>query len=131
MKTIYRHVRPAALSFGKRLAALVGGLTARAGGVAATINLLSIIIALIVGTGCRVTPPANTQSLYKNTTWGAVVSWPDGATTPSLKVGIIREMWLVNPTSIVPVYCAPLATESDADLNLLHNKASEKINTKP
>jgi len=88
------------------------------------------IIALAVLCGCRVVPPVGTQSLYKNTTWGIVVSWPDGSTSPSVKAGVIRELWLVNPTSIVPVYAAPIEANTDADMNLLHQTAKENINTK-
>lgn len=93
---------------------------------------------LIVGTslfllafcnGCY-TPIKNHQTLAKSTTFGLQLDWPATSSYPSLKVGLIRDLYLVNPTSIVPVYTAPITSSVDTDLNLFHQSAKETIDTK-
>ena len=92
MKTIYRHVRPAAKSFAKKLTALVSGLTTRAGGVAAIIllcgcNTTSLTVTKPDGVVVSV---RNTRILWATDSYAA--SWStNGASLSANKSNVDRE----------------------------------------
>lgn len=88
--------------------------------------LIPILALAVIAGGCT-TPPKTSQGYMKSTTLGIVIDWPATSSYPSMKFGLVRDMWFSNPTSTNKVYAAPFHSDTHADLYLFHNVANEKF----
>lgn len=87
-------------------------------------------LSLVLLTGC--VQLVTKQVQFKSTVFGLQVSAsPTGGAMPSIKLGLIRDTYLSNPTSTNgPVYAAPFVSSASGDIAPLHQTATENISTK-
>jgi len=86
---------------------------------------LSFIVLLPLLAGCV----ANNQTIVKSTVFGLQVGpGPNG--TPNVQFGLIRNLYVSNPTSTNVVHAAPLTTSAIADIGAMRQSGSEDISTK-
>lgn len=91
-----------------------------------TLLAIAACLALAV-TGCV----QNKQILHKSTVFGFQATTPElsyGSVT--VQFGLIRSEYWSNPTSTNPVYAGPFNSAVNADLNIIHQKATENFGTK-
>jgi hypothetical protein len=95
--------------------------------------LVAIVALLAVAILCTGCVTEHKQVYLKSTTVGLVIQTSPqpgiGGLMPNVKLGIIRDVYLSNPTSTNSVYCAPFNEQATAKVGIFSQSGSENIST--
>lgn len=88
------------------------------------------LLPLLLLAGCFSGCVAHNQTIVKSTVFGIQIGASPTGGIPSVQFGLIRNLYVSNPTSTNAIYAAPLATSATADISPLHQTGDENISTK-